>query len=152
MNPGKDYEQNYERLTELLGGGDHVRIENGHYLPLVVEKLWGDQISLCHYGEMNGDPMRDPEVVFLVEGSHARPAYFRNDYAAFEEATVPGHFGDVPVKEAGQKGLDQFVSEWWTNLREQGFFEAAQEQARAATRAVTAPGASSDHSRSARPR
>jgi hypothetical protein len=125
VDPDKDYERNYQHLAELLGGRDHVRIENGRYLPLVVERLWDDQISLCHYGEMNGDPMRDPEVVFLVEGDKARPGYYRNDYAAFEQATVPGRFGYVPVKEAGQKGLDRFVSEWWTNIREQGFFEAA---------------------------
>jgi hypothetical protein len=130
VGPDKDYERNYQLLTELLGGYDGVRIENEPYLPLAVERLWDDQISLCHYGELNGDLMRDPEVVFLVEGQKARPAYFRNDYAAFEQATVPGHFSEVPVKEAAQKDLDQFVSEWWTNIREQGFFEAAREQAR----------------------
>jgi hypothetical protein len=127
---GKDYERNYQLLTELLGDRDHVRIENKPYLPLAVERLWEGYFTLCHYGELNGDPMRDPEVIFLVEGNSARPAYFRNDYAAFHQATVPGCFGDALVKEAGQKDLDQFVSEWWTNIREQGFFEASREQVR----------------------
>jgi hypothetical protein len=128
-----EYQQHYERLSELLQGRDHVRIENGPYVPLVVERLEGmNQISMCHYGEQNGDAMRDPEVVFVVTKSPAgtygaRPAYYRNDWIAVEHATVDGLFGDVPVKPQRQKDLDTFASMWFENLRDQGFFERAQE-------------------------
>ncbi len=61
-----NYEANFANLTKLLGEKDHVRIENEGYMPLVVEAIWHDQISLCHYGEIDGDPARDPEVVFLI--------------------------------------------------------------------------------------
>jgi hypothetical protein len=40
---------------------------------------------------------------------------------------VPGYFGDVPVKPNLQRDLDSFVSTWWRNIREQGFFEQAKE-------------------------
>lgn len=119
--------KNYDNLMRLLRGKDHVRIENEGYMPLVVEKLWFDQVSLCHYGEQNGDPMRDPEVVFLVEGEKAKPVYFRNDYIGVEHATVEDHFGDVPVKPRLQKDLESFCRMWWNNIREQGFFEKAKE-------------------------
>jgi len=136
------YESNYRYLAELLQGRDHLRIQNDPYMPLVVEKIEGTPfISLCHYGEQNHDPMRDPEVVFLTsetiedEGEstrmvrEAKPVYFRNDYVAFEEATVEEDFGDVPVKPQRQKSLDSFVGDWWTNIKEQGFFEKAKEVA-----------------------
>ena len=41
-------------------------------------------ISVCHYGEQNGDLMRDPEMCFelgLGGGAHLNPFYWRNDYA-----------------------------------------------------------------------
>jgi hypothetical protein len=124
----RNYERNYERLTQLLGGRDHVRIECGGYMPLVVENLGGNQISLCHYGERNGGAMRNPMVCFLVEGSEAKPAYFRNDFAGVEHATVPDRFGYVPVKPRLQKDLDRFAETWFSTLHEQGLFEKAQEQ------------------------
>jgi antirestriction protein ArdC len=124
----KDYERNLARLRELLPEGrDHISIENEPYMRLAVERIWENQISLCHYGEQNGDPMRDPEVVFLIEGNEAKPVYFRNDYLAIEHATVAGLFGDVPVKPQRQRDLDHFASMWFGNLHDQGFFKRAQE-------------------------
>jgi hypothetical protein len=117
---------NYENLTALLAGEDYRRLKVQGYQPLVVERLDASHISLCHYGEMNGDAMRDPEVVFLVEGNAATPVYFRNDYVLVEEATREGLFGDVPVRPDRQEGLERFVADWWRNLEEQGFFRAAE--------------------------
>jgi hypothetical protein len=89
-------------------------------MPLVVEKIGEQQISLCHYGEQNGDAMRDPEVGFLVSRwtsgndsssrsiMEAKPVYFRNDWIAREHCTVEGLFGDVPIKPSLQKQLDGF--------------------------------------------
>jgi hypothetical protein len=122
--PEKSYEHNYRKLMELLGSETHRRIENEPFLPLTVEKLEGQPlISLCHYGEQNGDLMRDPEVVFLVQERTAKPVYFRNDYVGVEHATVGGYFGDVPVKPHLQKDLDGFCRMWWSNIAEQQFFE-----------------------------
>jgi hypothetical protein len=120
--------RNLEQLEKLLAGKDHRRIENPPYMPLVVERLEGQPIiSLCHYGEQNGDPMRDPEICFLVADGTAKPVYFRNDFVAVEHATIAGSFGDVPVKPQRQKDLNHFASMWFGNLRDQGFFERAQE-------------------------
>jgi hypothetical protein len=127
-SPMNQYERNLERLRELLPEGrEHIAIENPPFMRLAVERIWEDQISLCHYGEQNGDLMRDPEVVFVIEGSEAKPVYFRNDYAGVEESTVEDLFGDVSVKPGTQKDLDSFVAMWWRNIKEQGFFEAAKQ-------------------------
>ena len=42
-------------------------------------------LSLCHYGEQNGDAMRDPEMCFemVIEDGRLKrfdPYYYRNDY------------------------------------------------------------------------
>jgi hypothetical protein len=148
-HPEKSYEHNYRKLMELLGPEDHRRIENRPFMPLSVEKLDGQGfISLCHYGEQNGDLMRDPEVVFLVTDESAKPVYFRNDYVGTEHATVPDHFGDVPVKPHLQKDLDSFCRMWWSNLQEQGFFAQAKEltsQQTPAQETATEPGPAVDY-------
>jgi hypothetical protein len=117
--------KNYQSLMQLLGGEDHRRIEVKGYMPLAVEKLAPDVYSLCHSGEQNGDYMRDPEIVFLVTDGRAKPTYFRNDYLHIEHCTVPGVFGDVPVRPHLQRDLGSFASMWFRNLRDQGFFEQA---------------------------
>jgi hypothetical protein len=48
----------------------YIRIENPPYLPSVIEAvdesgpLGLPALSVCHYGEQNGDAMRDPEMCF----------------------------------------------------------------------------------------
>lgn len=123
------YERTHRLLHQLLGNRGYRRIGNEPYLPLTVEKLEGQPlVSLCHYGEQNGDLMRDPEVVFLLRENEAMPIYFRNDYAGVEHATVSGYFGGVPVLPGAQAPLDHFSRRWLRNLEEQGFFARAEQR------------------------
>jgi hypothetical protein len=122
--------ENYNHLMKLLACKEYRQLELKGYMPLAVEKLGEEAISLCHRGELNGDYMRDPEIVFLVKDGEATAVYFRNDWAAFEYATVPEMFGDVPVRPLLQRDLNSFASTWFQNLKEQGFFEQAKEFAK----------------------
>lgn len=76
-------------LTQLLGSDTAVRLTVNGYMPLSVEDIGtsaaGNRlVSGCHYGEENGDLMRDPELVFEISASPipstAEPLSFRNDY------------------------------------------------------------------------
>jgi len=45
-------------------------------------------ISVAHYGEQNGDLLRDPEICFELGtggGAHLNPFYYRNDYVGVEQ-------------------------------------------------------------------
>ena len=80
------------RILKQAGGWHHglyLKIENPPYMALVIEAT--DEsgpcglpaISVAHYGEQNGDLMRDPEMCFelgLAGGPHLNPFYCRNDY------------------------------------------------------------------------
>ena len=79
-----------------------VKIENPPYMSLTVENIGlGPRgfpaLSICHYGELNGDLMRDPEMCFEMEIENGsvkefHPYYYRNDYVAFEQFAVePPH-------------------------------------------------------------
>ena len=74
----------------------YLRIENPPYVALVIEAapepgpLGRPAISVAHYGEQNGDLMRDPEMCFEVSKSllgnlELQPYYWRNDYAGVEQ-------------------------------------------------------------------
>ncbi len=80
------YQSLTNALTTLLGADTAVRIRvDGVHAP--VDRAIGTSaddnrlIALCHYGEQNGDLMRDPEIVFElmtdVEPSMAEPLSFQ---------------------------------------------------------------------------
>src|SRR6202789_824402 len=85
------------RILKAAGGWNHglyLRIENPPFMALVIEAT--DEsgpcglpaISVCHYGEQNGDAMRDPEMCFecgLAGGAPLNPSYSRNDYTGVEQ-------------------------------------------------------------------
>ncbi len=120
-------------LDELLAGARAVRITVPGYLPLSVEEIGtsGDGhrlVSLCQYGEQNGDLMRDCDLVFLVtdlsDGAAAEPVSFRNDYLGlsqevyrYDETGRRTH-----VVSSLKQDLKEFARAWFVTLREQGFF------------------------------
>jgi hypothetical protein len=85
------------RILQAAGGWHHglyLRSENPPHMALVIEAT--DEsgpcglpaISVGHYGEQNGDAMRDPEMCFelgLAGGAHLNAFYWRNDYVGIEQ-------------------------------------------------------------------
>ena len=129
----KSYQEFATHLDQLLGGVHAVRIAVPGYMPLSVEEIGssGDGyrlVSLCQYGEQNGDLMRDPDIVFLFhngpDGAAAEPVSFRNDYLGivqdvyrYDEAGKRTH-----VVSSLKQDLKEFARAWFVTLREQGFF------------------------------
>jgi hypothetical protein len=88
------------RILTAAGGwhhGLHLRIENPPYMALVIEAT--DEsgpcglpaLSVCHYGEQNGESMRYPEMCFelgFAGEPHLNPFYYRNDYVEVEQSCV----------------------------------------------------------------
>ena len=124
-------------ILESLGNPEYVKIENGAFMPLSIEKIGQSPhglpaISVCHYGEQNGDLMRDPEMCFeITPDGQFHPYYFRNDYAGTEqEVYFCTEDGRKMIRPRLKKDLSAFARQWSANLREQGFIKAARQQAR----------------------
>jgi hypothetical protein len=95
------------------------------YMPLVIERLYTDDhgcqvVSVCHYTQMNGDPMRDPEMCF--DFRDWRPLYLRNDFIGVEEYvfTSPERKQYYPRL---ARELRSFAATWARNLLAQGWLE-----------------------------
>jgi hypothetical protein len=124
-------------LTEAgtLDPGFHLHIDNPPWMPLDIEDILISgpnglpTISVAHYGKQNGDPMRDPEMLFEVRRDRSEFAfdayYWRNDYLRIEQYSS---FRDDEEKLFTLAGLkrqhEQFARTWDTNLRTQGYYEA----------------------------
>ena len=65
-------------------------------------------VSMCHYGEMNGDLMKDPDVLFEVRGDDSLVyREFQNDYANY-------------YSESHEETKDFMENTWLPNLKAQG--------------------------------
>ena len=122
-----------KHLDELLAGARAVRITVGGYLPLSVEEIGTSRdghrlVSLCQYGEQNGDLMRDCDLVFMVadlpDGAVAEPVSYRNDYLGIvQEVYRHDETGKrTHVVPSLKQDLKEFAQAWFAVLREQGFF------------------------------
>jgi hypothetical protein len=122
-------------ILERGGGLRHslyLKIENPPYMELVIEAmdksgpLGLPSISVCHYGEQNGDAMRDPEMCFEIERAEdgtvsLNPWYFRNDYLGLEQWSrniVCGRYVELAALHEQHR---LFAETWDNNLRLQGF-------------------------------
>lgn len=104
-------------------------IENSPYMTLSVENIGPGPrglpaLSICHYGEQNGDLMRDPEMCFEMQIEDGKvkqfhPYYFRNDYAGFEQDATDHDTGLTSQRIV--KEQTEFAATWSRNLEEQGF-------------------------------
>jgi hypothetical protein len=132
-----------QTLLEIIrraGGwnsGLYLKIENAPYMALVIEAT--DEsgpgglpaISVAHYGEQNGDLMRDPEMCFelgFAEEPGLDPFHFRNDYIGLEQWSRTFAGGQYVRLRHLHEQHKQFATQWDNNLRLQGFAEAFERQ------------------------
>ena len=120
-------------ILQRAGGWHHslyLKIDNPPYMELVIEAT--DEsgpcglpaLSVCHYGEQNGDSMRDPEMCFelgFAGGAHLNPFYWRNDYVAIEQWSRFTSDGLYRFYTQLFEQHERFAKLWDRNLRQQGF-------------------------------
>ncbi len=110
----------------------YLKIDREGYMELVIEAIGEPgpsglpSISVAHYGEQNGDAMRDPEMCFELvtaeDGTQTlNPWYWRNDYAEIEQWSrnlIDGRYVEL-AKLHREHG--SFATMWDNNIRFQGF-------------------------------
>ena len=121
-------------LLQLLGDSTAVRLTSKGFMPLSVEDIGSSAeghrlISICHYGEQNGDLMRDPDMVFAIHGQGeyltAEPLSFRNDYMGINQEVYryDDHGKRTHLDPRLKKELKSFARLWFRNLKAQGFLD-----------------------------
>jgi hypothetical protein len=121
-----------EEIIAMFGGVDglYVSIVNQPFMRLVIEHIGEGPhglpaISVAHYYEMNGDLCQDPEMCFEIEST--QQGIVMHPYM-FQMANPP-IYQEVSNDAEGvalAEELRQFAATWDSNLRDQGFIQAAQ--------------------------
>ncbi len=126
------------QLLEKAGGYGrelYLRIENPPYQPLVIEAIPEPGplglrcLSVAHYDEQNGDPMRDPEMCFELSSPLGLdcslvPYCWRNDYVGIERYSRSIRGGNYVFDSGLYTQHENFAAQWDRNLRSQGLVEA----------------------------
>lgn len=119
-------------IIAMFGGVDglYVSIANEPFMRLVIEHIGeGPQglpaISVAHYYEMNGDLCQDREMCFEIESTQQgivmHPYMFQMANPPIYQEVSNDAEGVVLAEE-----LLRFAAIWDSNLRDQGFIQAAQ--------------------------
>jgi hypothetical protein len=124
------------QIIQKAGGwhpGLYLKIYTPPFMELVIEAM--DEsgpcglpaVSVAHYGEQNGDPMRDPEMCFelgFAGGPHLNAFYWRNDYVGIEQWSRFIKEGNYCYHTQLHAQHENFAKLWDKNLAAQRFIEA----------------------------
>lgn len=132
---GKNTEKIFRAIMAMVPENDDLKIDNkpGVYMALVVEKIGGIRFSVdpllyfplysfAHYGEQNGDLMRDPDIVLADGGKFGlTPISYRNDYLGVDQSFVEydDHGTVCAVHTLQQADCASFCRIWALNIVEQ---------------------------------
>lgn len=98
---------------------------DGAYMPVHIELINRTEnyhhFSLAHYGQQNGDAMRDPEMLFALhkESQQFIPYYYRNDYCGIEQYSVRWTNEGVLLNRRLQADHTVFANQWLRNIAAQ---------------------------------
>lgn len=139
MKPVKRFKTVIEKIAaqhglDLTATQSHLRLENEGYMPLVIEKVGKDRVSVAHYYEQNGDLIADPDVVcWIAPGGDWFPIEMQQPpigrFSGYSAVVVdwkdgrPNHY--YPRM---QSGIASFCATWAKNLVDQGFTQIAAKQ------------------------
>lgn len=95
------------------------------YMPVHIELIDRTEnyhhFSLAHYGQQNGDAMRDPEMLFALHKDSQQfiPYYYRNDYCGIEQYSVKWTDEGVLLNRRLQAEHTTFANQWLRNIAAQ---------------------------------
>lgn len=100
----------------LDGEACYMKLQAKGYEDLVVEAIGGDEYSIAHYYDQNGDSMRDPEITFTVDRKNKsiHPASFLQD-------GIGVYYETADASPAMVRDLKRFMVQWFTNIKNQKY-------------------------------
>jgi hypothetical protein len=119
-------QSNYEFLNQLApeifsGEATYLRLTAGAgMMPLHINQVRGNRISVHHQYEQNGDMMADPDMTFVFDrevGSLAARTFQQDGLGVFQQVEDDGG----RINTALERKLNSFARGWFKNIRNQGY-------------------------------
>lgn len=115
----------------LAEPGSHLRLTLPGYMPLVIEVVGLNHLSIAHYYEQHGDLIADPDLEIVIADGQWIPTAI-TQMGVYDQGVIPTETG-VTVYPARQAAIAEFAAFWADNLDAQGW---ASERAQKAPIAV----------------
>lgn len=111
--------------------GGSIRIVNEPYMRLcaewighvVIDKYTFPALSVCHYEELNGDLMRDPDIVYARVYRSGDEYWIPYSYRCDYTGTYQEFITSTTIHRSEQYDCALFTLEWMKNLQAQGFID-----------------------------
>lgn len=125
--PNDAIHRNYRTFNRLFpqiadGTYRYLRLESDGFMPLSVERLGGNRISIMHTHTQNGDLMYDPDMVIEIDADEQTVqavSYEQSSLGVYQEV-----YTHERLNTALQKKLNSFLTDWLRNISQQGFIPA----------------------------
>jgi len=113
--------------VDLTQDGAHLKLELDGYMPLVIENLWDDKVSVTHYYEQNGDLCPDPDILFFTGYGEWVPVQITQP-SGYQQVTwlARNDYGRLEVDKfhpQAQRDVGGFANQWGRNIKMQGWLE-----------------------------
>ncbi len=95
-------------------------------MPLVIEKIGSNLVSVAHYYTQNGDAIADPDMEFFTGYSEWVPIAITQVYGGYQRAAEFNGDCTKIVRYAPKlvRSLAAFANQWAQNIRAQGWLDA----------------------------
>lgn len=120
------YHKLYRKLDTLTSGLDaflrdkeYLKIESQGFMPLIIEKIGNNEISLAHYFESNGDLVEDIDVTVKINIKN-KTAEVLSYQDCFKYKQI--YHDDGTTNEKLKKDITNFFLKWLRTLKQQGFY------------------------------
>lgn len=115
-----------EARLDLDKVGAHVRLDNPPYMPLSIEVIGKNLVSVTHYYEQNGDLVCDPDMVFFtgygVQDGWV-PVHYQANTGCLLKASWIEDGEIIRFDVQAQAEQASFANLWARNLQVQGFVQ-----------------------------
>jgi N12 class adenine-specific DNA methylase len=123
----KNYRVVMELAPEVLNGElDSISFKAGQFfMPLTIESIGEGRIAISHYYVQNGDSFADPDMEFVFDheaGTLNARTFQQDSLNCFDKVVEDGI-----VDKALESKLNKFASQWFRNIREQGYVPIKEE-------------------------
>jgi len=115
----------FSKMIAKMSDG-YLKLDSGRgFMPAIMEEIgsingYGKLYSVAHYGELNGDLMRDPDITFVEKDGEYYPVSFRNDYLGIDQEVFSYEDGSVvAIDYRLQHELADFCNGWMRNIKDQ---------------------------------
>lgn len=119
-------QRNYSFLEKiapeiLAGECRYIRFTSGGFMPLSIQALSDNRISISHFYKQNGDLMSDPDMEFVIdrENKSLSARTYRQDGLGVNQS-VENEYQEIADFRL-EKELNAFTSEWFKNISNQGY-------------------------------